>query len=167
MLSQRPVSLKTDKDFVLDLHCLQAFDAMPAWARNGSYRQFREGWLKTSAPQEFMDELEDSLRDKRTIAEVWHEDNRPVGFLWVTFSARSDLTPTVAELRILAVATEHQRRGIGGLMLLRAEQESLRHGAVSLRSEGSTDNEASRAMHGKQGYKVISYQYEKVLTEAS
>ena len=167
MLSQLPVRLSKDKDFVLDLYCLRGFDEMPTWARSASYFKYREGWLKTSAPQEFLDELEESLADERTIAEIWYEDDRPVGFLWVTFSDLNNETVTFAQLRILAVQTSHQRRGIGGLMLKRAEEESLKRGAVSLRSETATDNAASQAMHGKQGYKVISYQYEKVLTAAS
>ena len=167
MLTQRPVSLNKDRDFVLDLYCLRGFDEMPAWARNASYNKFREGWLKTSAPQEFMDELEDSLADSRTIAEIWQEDGRVVGFLWVTFSDLYNEPVTTAQLRILAVQMSHQRRGIGGLMLRRAEEEALSRGAVSLRSETATDNAASQAMHGRQGYKVISYQYEKVLTAAS
>ena len=167
MLTQRPVSLNKDKDFVLDLYCLRNFDEMPAWARNASYFKFREGWLKTSAPQEFLDHIEESLADERTIAEVWQEDERPVGFLWVTFSDLYNETVSFATLQILAVQTSHQRRGIGGLMLRRAEEEALARGAVSLRSETATDNAASQAMHGKQGFKVISYQYDKVLTAAS
>ena len=78
---------------------LRGFDEMPAWARNASYNKYREGWLKTSAPQEFLDELEDSLADERTIAEVWQEDNRPVGLLWVTFSDLYNETVTFAQLR--------------------------------------------------------------------
>jgi GNAT superfamily N-acetyltransferase len=140
---------------------------MPAWAQNASYYKYREGWLKTSAPQEFLDELEDSLADERTIAEIWQEDDRPVALLWVTFSDLYNETVSFAQLRILAVQMSHQRRGIGGLMLKRAEEEALARGAASLRSETATDNAASQAMHGRQGYKVISYQYEKVLTAAS
>jgi GNAT superfamily N-acetyltransferase len=157
------VDLKRDREFILDLHCLRGWEDLPAWARNASYRQYREGWLNTSQPQTFLDELEESIGDERTVAEVWMEDDRPVGFLWIVFSELDGFSLTFAEIRSLVVATGHQRRGIGGLMLRHAEEEATRFGALSLRSEMAEDNEAARAMHGKLGFTIATYQYEKVL----
>lgn len=163
MLSQRPINLERDRDFVLDLYCLRDWEGLPSWARNHSYRSFRDGWLKTSQPKAFLDSLERSLKDSRTIAEVWLEGDTPVGFLWIVFTDVEEIQSTFAEVRALVVALAHQRRGIGGLMLQHAETEAARRGARSLRSEIATENEAARAMHGKQGYTIATYQYEKLL----
>ena len=128
-----------------------------------SYRQYRDGWLVTSQPKLFLSDLEESLADERTVAEVWVEGETPVGFLWIVFSDLENSRLSFAEIRALVVAIAHQRRGIGGLMLQHAEAEALRLGAVSIRSEIATKNEAARAMHGKQGFTVATYQYEKIL----
>lgn len=91
------------------------------------------------------------------------EGDTPVGFLWIALSDLENFSMAFAEVRALVVAIAHQRRGIGGLMLQHAEDVAARMGAVCIRSEMATDNEAARAMHGKQGYTVATYQYEKLL----
>ena len=164
MLTQRPIDIEKDRDFVLDLYCLRDWEDLSSWARNPSYHQYREGWLRTSQPALFLSGLKESLEDGRTVAEVWLEGETPVGFLWLVFSDIENSRLSFAEIRALVVAIAHQRRGIGGLMLRHAEAEAGRLGAVSIRSEMATDNEAARAMHGKQGFTVATYQYEKILT---
>jgi ribosomal protein S18 acetylase RimI-like enzyme len=149
---------------VLDLYCLRDWEDLPSWARNPSYRQYREGWLQTSQPTVFLSALQDSLANGRNLAEVWLEGETPVGFLWLVLEDIEGSRLTYAEIRALVVSIAHQRRGIGGLMLRHAEAEAARLGAVSIRSEMATDNEAARAMHGKQGFTVATYQYEKLLT---
>ncbi len=164
MLTQRPINLEKDRDFVLDLYCLRDWEDLPSWARNPSYRQYRDGWLQTSQPKLFLSDLQEGLADSRTVAEVWVEGETPVGFLWIVFSDLENSRLSFADIRALVVAIAHQRRGIGGLMLQHAEAEAARMGAVSIRSEMATENEAARAMHGKQGFTVATYQYEKILT---
>jgi ribosomal protein S18 acetylase RimI-like enzyme len=164
VLTQRPINLERDRDFVLDLYCLRDWEDLPSWARNPSYRQYRDGWLETSQPKLFLSDLEESLADERTVAEVWMEGETPVGFLWIVFTDLENTRITFADIRALVVAIAHQRRGIGGLMLRHAESEAVRLGAVSIRSEMATENEAARAMHGKQGFTVATYQYEKILS---
>ena len=164
MLSQRPIDIKQDREFLLDLYCLRDWEDLPSWARNPSYRQYRDGWLQTSQPATFLNDLFESVDDKRTVAEIWLEGETPVGFLWIVFSDLENSKLTFAEIRSLVVALPHQRRGIGGLMLRHAEAEAARLGASSIRSEMATENEAARAMHGKQGFTVVTYQYEKILT---
>lgn len=167
MLAQRPLDLERDRGFVLDLYCLRDWEDLPSWARNPSYHQYRTGWLQTSQASLFLSDLQESLEDKRTVAEVWVEGETPVGFLWIVFSDLENSHVTFAEIRALVVAIAHQRRGIGGLMLRHAESEAARLGASSIRSEMATENEAARAMHGKQGFTVATYQYEKILTPAN
>lgn len=164
MLTQRQINIDKDRGFLLDLYCLRDWEDLPSWARNPSYHQYREGWLRTSQPALFLSDLKESLDDERTVAEVWLEGETPVGFLWLVLSDFEGSRLIFAEIRALVVAIAHQRRGIGGLMLQHAEAEAGRLGAVSIRSEMATDNEAARAMHGKQGFKVATYQYEKILT---
>ena len=164
MLAQRPIDLERDQDFLLDLYCLRDWEDLPSWARNPSYRQFRDGWLETTQPKLFLSDLNESLEDERTVAEVWMEGETPVGFLWIVFSDLENSKHTFAEIRALVVSISHQRRGIGGLMLRHAESEAARLGASSIRSEMATENEAARAMHGKQGFTVATFQYEKILS---
>jgi len=142
---------------------LRDWEDLPPWARNPSYRQYRDAWLQTTHASSFIDELQESLTDDRTIAEIWLEGQAPVGFLWIVFSDLESSRITFAEIRALVVAIAHQRRGIGGLMLRYAEAVASRAGAVSIRSEMATENAAARAMHGKQGYTIATYQYEKIL----
>jgi ribosomal protein S18 acetylase RimI-like enzyme len=166
VLAQRPIDIERDRDFVLDLYCLRDWEDLPSWARNPSYHQYREGWLHTSEPTVFLNDLRASLTDERTVAEVWLEGETPVGFLWIVFEDLESSRVTFAEIRALVVSIAHQRRGIGGLMLRHAEAEAQRLGAGSIRSEMATENEAARAMHGKQGFTVATYQYEKILTSS-
>ena len=167
MLTQRSVEIEKDRDFVLGLSCLREFEEMPVWARPASFRQYREGWLRTPQAEALIKDIADSMNDLRTAAEIWEEDGKPVGFLWLTFGESELAGQSAAEVRTLVVAPEHQRRGIGGLMLRHAEQQAQLLGATALRSETAFNNEASRAMHGSQGFKVVSYQYEKLLTANS
>jgi ribosomal protein S18 acetylase RimI-like enzyme len=164
VLAHRPIDIERDRDFVLDLYCLRDWEDLPSWARNPSYRQYREGWLQTSEPKVFLGGLQEGMTDSRTVAEVWLEGETPVGFLWIVFEDSESSHVTFAEIRALVVSIAHQRRGIGGLMLRHAEAEAMRLGARSIRSEMATENEAARAMHGKQGFTVATYQYEKILT---
>ena len=163
MLSQRPIEPERDRDFVLDLYCLRDWEGLPSWARNASFRDFREGWMQTSQPEVFLGDLEASLDDPRTVAEVWLEGETPVGFLWIVLAGLEGSNTPIAEVRALVVALTHQRRGIGGLMLQHAESEATRIGARSIRCEVATENQAALAMHGKQGFTVATYQYEKLL----
>jgi GNAT superfamily N-acetyltransferase len=163
LLTQRQVEIERDRAFILDLYCLRGWEDLPQWARNSSYYTYKEGWMKTDQPKVFLNDLKERLGDERTIAEIWEEDGKPVAFMWVVFDELVGYRLTFAEVRSLVVSTGHQRRGIGGLMLRSAEEQAKARGAISLRSEMATDNEAACAMHGKQGFTVTTYQYEKVL----
>lgn len=69
LLTQRPIDLERDQEFVLDLYCLRDWEDLPSWARNPSYRQYRDGWLRSAHASVFLGELCESLEDDRTIAE--------------------------------------------------------------------------------------------------
>jgi len=101
--------------------------------------------------------------DERTIAEIWEEDGRIVGYLWVTFSDIPDYDLTIAEVMDIAVADEYRRRGVGRVMLHHAEDIARKHGAALLRSDTGIENVASQKLHEKMGYNPYRIGYEKIL----
>ena len=162
MLSQRPVDLEIDKDFILDLGCMGSYESLPSWYRNQSYRAYREMWFKSTLPRLFLGDLVNSLREERTVAEVWLEDNQRAGFLWMTFGD-SPHGLIIATLHDLVVEPGHQRRGIGKMMLRAASEQAKERDAGILRVETSVENPASQAIYAKEGFTVARLLYEKVL----
>ncbi len=165
MLSHRPADLTADRDFLLEMHCLGNYESDTPWARARPYVAYREEWLRTPQPQGFLDALRRSLAEARTIAEVWEEDGRPVGFLWVGLTEIEGYAVTVADVNDIEVAPQDQRRGIGTLMLQHAEALARERGAQLMRSETGIENEASQALHARLGFDVYRLQYEKALRE--
>ncbi|HEY7467652.1 MAG TPA: GNAT family N-acetyltransferase [Dehalococcoidia bacterium] len=162
MLSQRPVDLETDQEFVLDLGCMASYESLPAWYRNQSYRAYRDMWYNSTLPKLFLGDLSASLREERTLAEVWLEDNQRAGFLWMTFGD-SPHGLVIATLHDLVVEPGHQRRGIGKMMLQAATRYAKRRKAGILRVETSVENPASQAIYAREGFTVARLLYEKVL----
>jgi ribosomal protein S18 acetylase RimI-like enzyme len=166
MLSQRPIHLDEDRQLVLDLACQASYESVPDWLRSENYRAYRDFWLNSSLAEDLIRDLRSSLDDDRTIAEVWLEENKPAGILWVTFTD-SPYEVVIARLRDLVVAPDHQRRGIGSLMLKAAEDVAHERGARVLRAETGVENNASQALYGRHGFNVVSLVYEKALEAAA
>ena len=162
-VTQRPVDLERDRDFVLELHCLGNFEGDPDWFRGADFEAYRTKWLGTSQPADFLRSLTDSSNDSRTIVEVWEEDGRPVGFLWVRFYEIGGYGLTVAEVADIAVVPERQRLGTGSAMLTHAEELARQRGAHLLRADVGSGNTASRALHATRGFEPARLTYEKVL----
>jgi ribosomal protein S18 acetylase RimI-like enzyme len=162
VLSQRPVNLESDEEFILDLGCMGSYESLPAWYRNQSYRAYREKWYKSTLPKLFLSDLSASLREERTIAEIWLEDSQRAGFLWMTFGD-SPHGPIIATIHDLIVEPAHQRRGIGKMMLQAATRQAKERNAGILRVETSVDNPASQAIYDREGFTVARLLYEKVL----
>ncbi|HEU0074897.1 MAG TPA: GNAT family N-acetyltransferase [Dehalococcoidia bacterium] len=162
VLIQRPVNLKEDEEFVLNLACMASYESVPAWYRNTSYRAYRESWFESGFPAQVIAELKRSLGEPRTVIEVWLEDSQRAGLLWFDF-AESPQGRKVATLRDLVVEPGHQRRGIGRLMLRAVEAAAREKGAGVLRVETSLENEATQKMYQHAGFTVARLIYEKVL----
>ncbi len=162
MLSQRPVDLETDREFILDLGCMGSYESLPAWYRNQSYRAYRDMWFNSTLPKLFLGDLAASLREQRTVADVWLEDNQRAGFLWMTFGD-SPHGLVIATLHDLVVEAGHQRRGIGKMMLQAATSRAKEDNAGILRVETSVENPASQAIYQSEGFTVARLLYEKVL----
>ena len=166
MLSQRALDLDSDREFLLELGCMASYESIPAWYRTGSYRAYREKWYKSALPKLFLGDLAASLREERTTAEVWLEDNQRAGFLWMTYGD-SPHGLIVATLHNLIVEPSHQRRGIGKMMLHAAAGYAREHKAGILRVETSVENSASQAIYAREGFTVARLMYEKILDKAA
>jgi ribosomal protein S18 acetylase RimI-like enzyme len=164
VLTQHRVDLEQDREFLLDLGCMASYESLPAWYQQTSYRAYREMWYDSTLPDLFLNELTVSMNDPRTVAEVWREDGRKAGFLWLAFGD-SPHNRVIATLHDLAVAPGHQRRGIGTMMLQAVEAMAKERSAGILRVETSVENSSTQAMYQKAGFTVARLLYEKVLDE--
>jgi ribosomal protein S18 acetylase RimI-like enzyme len=162
VLSQRPVDLETDQEFILDLGCMGSYESLPGWYRTRSYREYRDMWFNSTLPKLFLGDLAASLLEERTVADVWLEDEQRAGFLWMTFGD-SPHGLVIATLHDLVVQPGHQRRGIGKMMLQSANALALERNAGILRVETSVENPASQAIYQREGFTVARLLYEKVL----
>lgn len=162
MLSQRPLNLETDEQFILDLGCMGSYESLPNWYRTRSYRAYRDMWFNSTLPKLFLDELSASLNEERTVADIWLEDDQRAGFLWMTFGD-SPHGLVIAILHDLVVEPGHQRRGIGKMMLQSATELARERNAGILRVETSVENPASQAIYNREGFTVARLLYEKLL----
>ena len=162
MLTQRPVDLEKDREFLLDLGCMASYESLPAWYRQHSYRAYRDMWFDSALPDLFINQLSESLKEPRTVAEIWLEDEQRAGFLWVAFGD-SPHHRVIATLYDLAVAPGHQRRGIGTMMLQAVEAKARERHAGILRVETSVENSSTQSMYQKAGFTVARLMYEKIL----
>jgi ribosomal protein S18 acetylase RimI-like enzyme len=162
-LLHRRADLERDGAALLELHCLGNYESETPWARLGPYPEYREGWLASPQPAQFLAELEASLRDARTVLDVWEVAGRVVGFLWLQFDDLPGFDVVLASVSDIAVDPEYHRRGIGGQILAYAEQAARQSGATLLRSEAGIENVASRALHERHGFGICRVILEKRL----
>ena len=165
MLRVRPVDIQQERQDLLEFHCATTFsDESPIVVQQG-YEQYRRRWLSTELPSSFLFEVEDSLTDPRTIAEVWLDDDEVAGYVWVTFSEIPGFNLSVAEVRDLSVWPAQRRKGIGSRMLTHVEELVRLRGADLLRAETSVDNQGAQALLRKFGIQPRHIAMEKVLSD--
>lgn len=80
-------------------------------------------------------------------------DGRVVGFLFATPQSSDD--GFYGHICNLAVAPAYRRRGIGTLLLKRAEQEFALNGAEGIQLEVRESNLAAREFYRKRGYREV------------
>jgi GNAT superfamily N-acetyltransferase len=164
-LRKRCADVKGDKNVLLELHCAANYASETPWARRTPYGKYRDKWLSTPQPAAFLSDLARSLRDRRTITEIWETDcGEAAAYAWVTFTDVEGYGITIADVRDIAVAEGFRRRGIGAKILRHIEAVARRNGAAVLRSETGVENAASQALHRKSGFAVHRIDYEKVLS---
>jgi len=162
LLTQRPVDLTADREFLLDLACLASYEALPVSYRQQPYPGYRRAWLESQRPQGFLDRLKAGIGDPRTVAEIWLEDEQKMGFLWLSFED-SPQQRIVATLNGLVVSPSHRRRGIGTMMLQAVEKMAREGHAGVLRVETRIDNDWAQMRYQNAGFTVAGLLYEKVL----
>jgi GNAT superfamily N-acetyltransferase len=168
MLRHRPADLDVDREALLEFHCLGNYHSDSPWARTMPYEDYRDKWLSTSQPAQFLAAVRRSLDDARTIVEIWEDGDSagllvPVAFLWLGFTDMRDYEVAVAEVNDIAVAPERQGEGLGRAVLRFAEQQARVRGANILRSETGVENLTSQGLHQSEGFETYRYLYEKRL----
>lgn len=164
MLQYRKIDVNKDREILLELHCLINYESETSHARKISYEKYKEKWLSTSQPDEYILHLAKTMKDKRTMAEILEDDGTVAGYLWVTFTDVNDYDITIAEVMDIAITTDYQRRGIGIRMMKHIEETAQERGATLLRSDTGIENVASQRLHEKAGFKTYRICYEKILS---
>jgi len=67
-----------------------------------------------------------------------------------------DVAGDVADVMTVATAPDHQRKGIGRLLLDDLTRRAAVHGCEALLLEVRADNDAARNLYGRNGFDVIS-----------
>lgn len=163
-MEYRTIDIVRDRDTLLEFHCHINYASETPYARTVPYDQYRAKWLSTSQPDGFLNHLAETMEDDRTLAEFLEQDDVVVGYLWLTFWDVVDYGITIAEVMDLFVEPAYQRRGIGQVLLRRAEEVARQRGGTLLRSDTGAENAASQKLHGKEGFGLYKLHYEKVLT---
>ena len=57
MFRYRLIDVDEDRDLLLELHCRINYESETPWARRVLYERYREKWLSTPQPQEFLSHL--------------------------------------------------------------------------------------------------------------
>jgi GNAT superfamily N-acetyltransferase len=163
MFRFRRVNIHKDKDTLLESHCRINYDSETPKMRKVPYEEYRKKWLSTSQPKSYLLDLAETMKDKRTIAEILEEDGVIVGYVWVRFEDVQGYGITIAGIMDIAVAQDYQRKGIGTMMLKRIEKLAKKRRAALLRSDTGIENIASQRLHESCGFKPYRIHYEKAL----
>ena len=82
MITHRRVYVERDADALFELHSQANYAVANPWMTSSTtYEQFRDHWLTTPQPEEFLASLTKSLKNPRTVAEIWEVDGGPAGFV--------------------------------------------------------------------------------------
>ena len=163
MITHRRVDVERDVDALLELHSHANYASSSPWVRSRhSFERFRDHWLTTSQPKEFLGNLAKSLEEPRTVAEVWEVDGEPAGFVWVRVRDIDGYDYTSADLDDLPVAPAFRRMGIGSQMVEFAEEEARASGANALYIDTGWENAPARSLYEKQGFYGRELRYEKL-----
>ena len=165
MITHRRVDVERDVDALLELHSHANYASSSPWVRSRhSFERFRDHWLTTSQPKEFLGNLANDRWKTATDgrAEVWEVDGEPAGFVWVRVRDIDGYDYTSADLDDLAVAPAFRRMGIGSQMVEFAEEEARASGANALYIDTGWENTLARLLYEKQGFYGRELRYEKL-----
>ena len=153
MITHRRVDVGRDTNAVLELHGHANYASSSPWVRSPvAFEEFRDYWLTTAQPEEFLGNLTGSMEDPRTIVELWEVHGQPAGIVRVKFTDTGWRGFTRADVYDLAVAPQFRRMGIGSRMMAFAEEETRGSGAHALCVGTGWENGPARALYEKRGY---------------
>lgn len=156
--------LDRDRDLLLEYHCQTDYACESPLEDLPDYAAYRQRWLQTQQPGEFVDLVRKSLEDPRTILKLIVEGSgRAIGYLWATFRDVPEYDFRFAEIQDLCVEEGYRRKGIASMALGLVEREAQQLGIKVLRSGTGASNQASTRLHEKNGYTIYRYEYEKRL----
>jgi GNAT superfamily N-acetyltransferase len=160
----RAIDIVKDKQTLIDFHCVINYESgSPILRKTYTFERFREIWMSSHGPDEFLSDLSASMKDRRTIAEFWEDGRSIVAYVWVTFTDWPEYNATGAEIKDIMVAPEFQRRGIATQVIKHVEELARERGATELRSGTGIQNAASRELHTKLGFYTQRIEFEKEL----
>ena len=163
MITHRRVDIERDTEALFELHSHANYASSSPWVRSRhSFEEFRDHWLTTPQPKEFLGSLAKSLKDPRTVAEVWKVDGEVAGFVWVRFRDIDEYDYTSADLDSLAVAPAFRRMGVGSRMVAFAEEKARENGANALYIDTGWENTPARSLYENQGFYEREIRYEKL-----
>lgn len=165
MFKHRKINIETDRNILLEYHCQINYECDSKWAQVPGYESYRKKWMSLDSQiNEFMNALEKSMGDEKTIAEIIeNEDGQTVGYLWVTFFDFKAYELRIGEINEIYVVPEFRGQGLGLYMLKYSEERAIELGANLLRSGTGFENKASMGLHEKYGFNPYRVEYEKVL----
>jgi GNAT superfamily N-acetyltransferase len=158
-----PSNLDELREAILALKLDGNFASDPVWAQEQGFEEYRNRWLASTQPDEFLAALKDSLRDPRTIADVFVDQGEPIAFVWVTFVDVPAFDLCIGELRDIAVLASRRREGIGSEILRQVADGARAVGAHVLRGETGAGNMPMQRAAEAFGAAACRVTYELVL----
>jgi GNAT superfamily N-acetyltransferase len=163
-LKIRKIDLNKDRQTLLDFHYVTNYESgSPILHKAYTPEQYREIWMKSHGPEEFLSTLAKSIKDPQTIAEFWENEGSVVAYIWVTFMDWPEFKAIGAEISDILVVPEFQRRGIATQIIKHVEELARKRGATLLRSGTGIKDVASQELHAKMGFQTYRVEFEKEL----
>jgi len=165
-LTHHPIDFERDKDYVLECHCRTNYACDSSWARAIPWEEYRRNWF--AMPEQIKGAwgfIQDCANDPRGIAEIIeNETGETVAYFLASFWEDAEAGFSCLELQDLYVEEAFRRQGVAARLFACAEEKARAVGANLLRSGTGRENAASIAMHGKLGFEIYRYEFEKLLS---
>lgn len=162
---RRKIDVVKDADYCLECHCRINYACETPWKREMSYEAYRAEWFSySSQTAEYLDALQKSMEDARTLAEILEtQDGKTIGYFWMTVQSSAESGFSFAEIQEIYVEKACRGQGIARQMYALAEQHAKSCGAKVLRAGTGCENDASMHLHDALGFSAYRKEYEKVL----
>ncbi|MCL2495200.1 MAG: GNAT family N-acetyltransferase [Oscillospiraceae bacterium] len=164
-LIHRSIDFERDRAYVLECHCRINYACDSPWARAIPYEEYRQNWFAMPAQiSEFWQHLQESAKDPRAITEIIEDEtDEIVAYLWAFFWENKEAKIACLELQDIYVEEAFRGQGVASQLFAYAEEKARAAGINLMRSGTGRENAASIAMHGKLGYEIYRYEFEKLL----